>query len=244
MSNRPVGEVIEAATTHFIAQCLEVPRQDIPKLYDPPPFGAFIKIGRPPVAAEARIEVEPRIELEEDDPFAAPQLDSSAATGENLGPAVYALVCAANTVSLEPNRRPSALGFEDEDEIRARQPQIFELLRTEFSGLLLAHSVGDGKGLRRYLPPTPPRIHSRVYGCDPAEVRALTADLGFLRSLLAPVGGPLTAVPADELVAACLRHAREAQFDDQGFLLRAGRTLATLLSDDYDRLQAILRNVI
>ena len=85
---------------------------------------------------------------------------------------MYALVYGANTASLEPSRRPSALGFADEDEMRRQQPQIFELLRTEFSGLLVAYSEGDGKALRRHLPPMPPRIHSRVYPCTPAEMRA------------------------------------------------------------------------
>ena len=51
-------------------------------------------------------------------------------------------------------------------------------------------------------------------------------------------------MPSDELAAACLRLARDAQPDDQAFLLRAGRTLATLLASDYERLQAILRNVL
>ena len=167
-----------------------------------------------------------------------------ASAGTPLPAATYALVYGANTASLEPNRRPSALGFADEDELRAQQPQIFELLRTEFSGLLIAYASGDGKALRRHLPPKPPRIHSRVYLCDDAEVRALTEDLSFLRALLLPSGGALGGVPTDELVAACLRGAREAQLNDQEFLLRAGKTLATLLAEDYDRLQAILRSVM
>jgi len=71
----------------------------------------------------------------------------------------------------------------------------------------------------------------------------LTSDLGFLRPILLPSGGGLAGVPADELAAACLRQARTAQAHDPGFLLRAGRALALLLSDDYDRLQAILRSI-
>ena len=245
MSNKPIGEVIESGTTAFVAQCLEVPREIVPRLYDPPPFGSFVKIGKP-----APAEVPPPLgiagETEEEDPFALafdpapPQIS----TGVGLPPAVYALVYGANTASLEPNRRPSALGFADEDEMRLQQPQIFELLRTEFSGLLIAYSEGGDKPLRRHLPPLPPRIHSRVYPCSPEETRMLTEDLSFLRSLLLPSGGALAGVPSDELAAACLRMAREAHPDDQAFLLRAGRTLATLLATDYERLQAILRNVL
>jgi hypothetical protein len=246
--NAPIGEIIEAGTTNFVAQCLEVPRQNEPRLYDPPPFGSFVKImsakPMPPVLVLAE---EPFVEDggEEDDPFAPSVVSTRAAMpGTTLPAATYALVYGANTASLEMGRRPSALGFADEDELRAQQPQIFELLRTEFSGLLLAYSEGEGKALRRHLPPKPPRIHSRVYPCNGAEIRGLTEDLSFLRAILLPSGGALSGVPSDELAAACLRQAREAQVNDQEFLLRAGRTLASLLADDYDRLQAIIRNVL
>ncbi len=245
MTDKPIGEIIEAGTTAFVAQCLEVPREIVPRLYDPPPFGSFVKIGKP---APAVLSSAPPPDIaEEDDPFATLPFDdrASASTGgAELPPAVYALVYGATTSSLEPNRRPSALGFADEDEMRNQQPQIFELLRTEFSGLLIAYAPGEGKGLRRHLPPLPPRIHSRVYPCTIDETRILTEDLSFLRSILLPSGGALAGVPSDELAAACLRQAREAHSDDGAFLRRAGRTLATFLASDYERLQAILRNVL
>lgn len=240
--DKPIGEIIEAATTAFVAQCLEVPRQIVPKLYDPPPFGAFVKIGKPRQAAPEAQETDKEMD-EEDDPFALPGVPKSSVLPLS-DPAIYALVFAASTSSLEPSRRPSALGFADEDELSREQPQIFELLRTEFSGLLVAYSAGDGKGLRRHLPPRPPRIHSRVYPCDVDEIRALTDDLSFLRSILLPAGGAMPGVPADELVGACLRQARDVQTDDRAFLLRAGKALAALLAEDYDRLQFILRSVI
>ncbi len=248
MTNKPIGEVIEAGTTAFVAQCLEVPREIVPRLYDPPPFGSFVKIGK--LTSTTEVPPPPGIEgdsAEEEDPFALafdPPPSMQISTGLGLPPAVYALVYGATTSSLEPNRRPSALGFADEDEMRLQQPQIFELLRTEFSGLLVGYSEGGDKPLRRHLPPLPPRIHSRVYPCSPEETRLLTEDLSFLRGLLLPSGGALAGVPSDELAAACLRLARECHADDQAFLLRAGRTLATLLATDFERLQAILRNVL
>lgn len=239
----------------FVAQCLEVPRHPVPMLYDPPPLGAFVKIGKqspptPPGLGAGGLLAPPQSgaggpDVEEEDPFASRAGVSDAATlGTALPAATYALVYGANTASLEPNRRPSALGFADEDELRAEQPQIFELLRTEFSGLLIAYAPGGGHALRRHLPPTPPRIHSRVYLCSAEEVRVLTADLSFLRGLLLPTGGVLAGVPTDELAAACLRGARGAQADDQEFLRRMGRTLALLLPEDYERLQAIMRSIL
>ena len=241
MTHKPIGEIIEAGTTAFVAQCLEMPREREARLYDPPPFGSFVKIGKPASAAQT-----PAVSVsifEEEDPF-ADSVPLAVNAGAGLAPAVYALVYGANTASLEPNRRPSALGFEDEDEMRSKQPQIFELLRTEFSGLLVAYSEGGDKPLRRHLPPLPPRIHSWVYPCTPEETRLLTEDLSFLRSVLLPSGGALAGVPSDELAAACLRLARETHPDDQLFLVRAGQTLARFMPNDYERLQAILRNVI
>ncbi len=244
--NSPIGEIIEAGTRAFVAQCLEVPRQIVPRLYDPPPLGAFVKIGRPQAMPPAPPELGAEGPTEEEDPFARPFIGGldAAGAGTPLPAATFALVYDACTTSLEPSRRPSALGFADEDEIRSEQPQIFELLRTEFSGLLIAYAPGEGKPLRRHLPPTPPRIHSRVYPCSPEEVRALTADLSFLRGVLLPSGGVLGGVPTDDLAAACLRGAREAHPDDGAFLLRAGRALASLLAEDYERLQAILQSVL
>ena len=49
-NDKPIGEIIEVGTTAFVAQCLEVPREIVPCLYDPPPFGSFIKIGKPVAA--------------------------------------------------------------------------------------------------------------------------------------------------------------------------------------------------
>ncbi len=131
MTDKPIGEIIEAGTTAFVAQCLEVPREIVPRLYDPPPFGSFVKIGKPATVAESVLT--PIGTVEEDDPFATPPLEERdprpLPARTDLPPAVYALVYGANTASLEPNRRPSALGFADEDEMRKQQPQIFELLR-------------------------------------------------------------------------------------------------------------------
>jgi hypothetical protein len=241
LTNKPIGEIIEAGTTAFVAQCLEMPRDIVSRLYDPPPFGSFVKIGKPAPASQA--PAAPPM-FDEEDPFADDAASPVVSTGVGLPPAVYALVYGANTASLEPNRRPSALGFEDEDEMLSKQPQIFELLRTEFSGLLIAYSEGGDKPLRRHLPPLPPRIHSWVYPCTPEETRLLTEDLSFLRSVLLPSGGALAGVPSDELAAACLRLARETHPDDQIFLIRAGQTLARFMANDYERLQAILRNVL
>lgn len=240
-----IGEVIESSTTHFVAQCLEVPRQHEPRLYDPPVFGSYVKVVRN-IKASQDTQNNNTGEtpsagglFEEVDPFADPPVQNII-----LPEAVYALVFSACTTSLEPNRRPSALGIPDEEEIRKKQPQIFELLRTEFSALSIAYSCGDDKGLRRHIPPIPPRIHAMVLPCDEMEVGLLTEDLSFLRSILLSGVAATSGVPSDELAAACLREARSIAPDDTQFLYKAGKALASILTGDYERLQSILRKVV
>jgi hypothetical protein len=74
----------------------------------------------------------------------------------------------------------------------------------------------------------------------PAEIRAFTERLEFLRTLLAA-----PAAVADELVAASARLAAAAREPGEAdaFLLRVGRELAVRLRDDYDRLTAVLRRL-
>jgi len=225
--SEPIGEIVEASTTSFVAQRHGIPGSSGSRLYDPPAFGSFVKIinAIPPPALTT-------IDGVEVDPFErrARQLET------------YALVCHARTTSLPPGRRPVALGLSTEEEIRNQQPQIFDLLTTEFSGLLIAYKLTDNS-IRRHLPPIPPRMHSQVCNCSDNEVADLTANLAFLRTVLSP-GAPIQGAPSPEaLVAACLRNAWITQNESQDFLELAGRKLLDLLGDDYDRLRAIMNGV-
>lgn len=229
---RPVGEVIAATTTGFTAQCIEIPRPDaVSDLPDPPAFGAFVRVGPVPGANPLPADF---------DPFET--LPPAAAADPTAPATLYGVVCHAETGALEPGRPLTAFGL-DEDELRREQPQIFELLTTRFSAVLVAHSGADGT-IRPYLPPRPPRPHTRVFVCDEAETRRLTERLDYLRALLEPVSGGGIAFPADELVSALLRHAWRARSGDEAFLVRAGRELAVLLPDDYDRLRALVNRVL
>jgi hypothetical protein len=221
-----LGEIIEASTTRFLAQC---PRQ---KLHKPPAFGAFVRILPPGSVAPASQDSIPS-----EDPFADPVLPvpGSLPSGMPEG-TLYALVCAASTGSAEPGRRPTAYGL-DEQQLRAEQPQIFDLLATEFAALHIGFA--EGERVRPYLPPYPPRLHAFVTACSPGEVCALTAAPDFLRFLLAAPGE----AGADELIAASLRHAYRCRNADFTFLVRAGKQLAGLLRDDPDRLTAILHKL-
>ena len=189
-----VGEVVEASTSSFIAQCH--------RLYDAPPLGALVRCGHADYA-------------------------------------VYAIVAEVTTRSLDPGRRPTAVGHDEatEDDVYRRNPQLGRLLSTEITAVTVAHSAGDGS-LLRYLPPSPPRIHAFVSGCAAADLRRLSDSLDFLPTLLAaPVASP------DDVAAAFLRQAADAHDDPEAFLVTAGRDLAALLGAQVPRLNSLLKRL-
>lgn len=193
MALRPgrVGEVIEATSTTFVAQCY--------KLYAAPPLGTFVRTG---------------------------------------SPAIYGVVYRVTTEPLDSSRPILARGdgAATEEDIYRNNPQIARLLTSRFETLIVGY-CSEGRS-HHFLPPLPPRVHSFVYACVPAEVVQFTSQLDFLHLV---VNSGLPAV--DEVVGACLREAREAHPDRQEFLWRAGKTLAAELAGDLPRLSAILRRV-
>ena len=152
---------------------------------------------------------------------------------------IYGVVYRAATASIEPGRRPIARGREEseEEDIYRSNPQLSHLLRTDFSSLVVGHR--EEERLSHYLPPRPARIHSFVYLCDPDEVHRFSQSLDFL-SLLLNAG---TSGATEELIAACLRQASEAQPDHRGFLVAAGKQLVDLLGGEPIRLNNILRRI-
>ncbi len=150
-------------------------------------------------------------------------------------PAIFGLVHNVSTHSMEPNRRPTAYG-KTEHELRMEQPQIFELLKTEFEAAVVGFR--DDREVQQVLPPQPPRIHSFVLHCTEAEIKGLTGNGDFLRTI---VGAPR--LPVDDLMIAAIRNAWKARAYDMAYLVSLGKDLCRLVRDDYDRLSSILRRV-
>jgi hypothetical protein len=194
LTENRVGEVIEASTAEFTAQCYE--------LYQSPPLGSLVKTTDQP--------------------------------GE-----LYGVVYNATTASIDPGRRPIARGgdAQSEDEIYCQSPQLWQLLRSEFSVLMVGHRQ-DGR-LYHYLPAKPARVHSFVYACPPEEVKEFSQSLAFLNMLV----NTSLPVPRDELIAACLRHMSHTHEDRHRFLVTAGKKLATLLGNQFNQLNAILERI-
>ncbi len=241
--NQFVGEIIEASTSEFTAESYT--------LHAPPRFGSFVKIpmdmGSPEVGEERTSNVEP---LDEGDPFAFRAAEGSFSAdfdavmgGERIDrstpiqPAIYAVVYSATTTSTETGKQPRAY-WKDEDELAREQPQLAEwLLMTKFQAAIIGYAQGNS--IRQYLPPLPPKIHTHVFECTPEEIVRLTNRMDFLRTLVG-----FRNAPSDEMVAACIREACFARGGDREFTVSAGKELANLLREDYERLHAIVRRIL
>jgi hypothetical protein len=184
------------------------------KLNEPPGFGTFVRV--PPANVPSRQE----------DPF-----EDSPPPGT-----IYGITIRAQTASREPNRRAASFGL-DEKDLEREQPQLWELLATDFTCLILAHSASGV--IHLFLPSAPPRLHASVQPCSESEVCAITEGFAYLRTIASSPECP----NCDELLAATLREAHRCHGKDAEFLIRAGRHLAHLLGDDYERLAAILRKL-
>jgi hypothetical protein len=153
--------------------------------------------------------------------------------------AIFGVVYFAETHSLEPGRRIIARGenMSTEEEIYKNNPQLKKLLTTHFKVSIIGHQREDD--IFHYLPQNAARIHSFVYRCTDDETRAFTQRLDYLK-LLIDADLP---VSCDEIVAASVRYAGQAYNNHQDFFIRAGREIATLLSGDTARLNAILKRL-
>jgi hypothetical protein len=164
------------------------------------------------------------------------------AASRTPGMSVYGLVYEIRTGSKEPGGRAVVRGRTYsgrnlyDDEIYAEHPDLAEVLQTEFAVITVGFCEHDR--VFQYLPPQPPPVHYSVYECDADEVARFSAASDFFRAVLFAAH-----IPSDELLGATIRAAARARPDGPTYLVQAGRELAGLLKDDYDRLAALLRRI-
>jgi HAS barrel domain. len=155
---------------------------------------------------------------------------------------IYALVYDIRTGSKEPGGRAVVRGrtYTGRDlydhEIYQEHPDLAEVLQTEFSAITVGFS--EYGRIYQYLPPLPPPVHYSVYQCSNEELVEFSNNSDFFRTILFAAQ-----LPSDELLCAAVRAFARVQRDGHSYLLRAGREIANLLKDDYDRLVAILRRI-
>ena len=244
MGEEAIGEVIEASTAEFAAESRE--------LHAPPAFGSFVKVlwdGEENPQGLSAIQLQPG--SSEEDPFDSFRRGAGSfvvsyqdiieggepdETHPGLSPAIYAVVHQATTGPADSGRRLRAY-WKDEKQLSEEQPELSEwLLVTSFSAIVIGYSA-NGR-VRQFVPPRPPKLHLPVHPCTPEEIRLITRRMDFLRTL-----SNFRTASSEEVVAACIREANAARGGDFEFLVAAGKELANLFKDDYDRLQAIMRRV-
>lgn len=147
----------------------------------------------------------------------------------------YALVSYAETASIDTGRRPIArgAGLASEEDLYRRHPELGQLLRTLFTGVVVAH--GRAGRLHPYLPAHPPRVHAFVHAATPHETATLAAQPDLLPAIAS------THIEAgEEFIAASLRTLASSTPDPHAYLTDAARRLVLLLRGDPTRLQSLL----
>ena len=161
-----IAEVIETATTEFLAQCLEPEDLSFPVM---PPFGSWVRSvdeesGNYIFAVVYHATTSPI-----DSVHRAVALGLSLAELREQQPQIFAM--------LKTEFRAAIVGFVP--------PGVGE------NG-----SKYLGSRVYQYLPPRPPQIHQAVYQCQPEEIIHFSQELDFLRTLLQVQGAPVEGLTA------------------------------------------------
>lgn len=164
-----IGEVIQTASTEFLAQCLDPEDLSFPIM---PPFGSWVSSmdevsGNHILAVVCHVTTSPI-----DTVHRARALGMTLDELREQQPQIFAM--------LKTEFRAAIVGF-------VVPPQ-------EVNG-----SIPSGGKVYQYLPPRPPQIHQAVYRCEPADIIYFSEQLDFLRTLLQVVGAPVEALTASAI---------------------------------------------
>ena len=162
-----IAEVIETATTEFLAQCLDPEDLSFPVM---PPFGSWVKSFDEESGNQILAVIYHATTSPIDSVHRARALGLSLQELREQQPQIFAM--------LKTEFRAAIVGFV------GAPPQ-------EVNG-----SKPPGGAVYQYLPPRPPQIHQAVYRCEPAEIIHFSEQLDFLRSLLQVLGAPVEALAA------------------------------------------------
>lgn len=161
-----IGEVIETATTEFLAQCLEPEDLSFPVM---PPFGSWVKSldeesGNKIFAIVTHVTTSPI-----DSVHRARALGLSLEELKEQQPQIFAM--------LKTEFRAVIMGF--------------ETVSSTNNGF-----NSNANSVYQYLPPRPPQIHQAVYRCETQEITKFTENADFLRVLLSLPNTPIESLIA------------------------------------------------
>lgn len=161
-----IAEVIETATTEFLAQCLEPEDLSFPVM---PPFGSWVKSVDEESGNQIMAVVYHATTTPIDSVHRAVALGLSMAELREQQPQIFAMI--------KTEFRAAIVGFMPPSR--------------EGNGTDNYHSR-----VYQYLPPRPPQVHQGVYECQAAEIIKFSEKLDFLRTLLQVNGAPVEALMA------------------------------------------------
>lgn len=164
--DRHIAEVIETATTEFLAQCLEPEDLSFPVM---PPFGSWVKAADEESGNQVFAVVYYATTSPIDSIHRARALGLSLEDLREQQPQIFAM--------LKTEFRAAIVGFMPPHE--------------GVNG-----ATRSGSPVYQYLPPRPPQIHQAVYQCEPEEIVRFSEQLDFLRTLLQVTGAPVEALTA------------------------------------------------
>lgn len=167
--NRPpnhIAEVIETATTEFLAQCLEPEDLSFPVM---PAFGSWVRSRDEESGNHVYAVVYHATTSPIDSVHRARALGLSLQELREQQPQIFAM--------LKTEFRAAIIGF---------RPGELDITGSD--------RLSDT--IYQHLPPRPPQIHQAVYACDPQEVLQFSEKLDFLRTLLQINGAPVDALTA------------------------------------------------
>jgi len=164
-----IAEVIETATTEFLAQCLEPEDLSFAVM---PPFGSWVKAtdeesGNQIYAVVYHVTTSPI-----DSVHRARALGLSLQDLREQQPQIFAM--------LKTEFRAAIVGF-------------LPPARNSKNG---AGRTAAKPIVYQYLPPRPPQIHQAVYYCEAEEIIRFSDQLDFLRTLLQVAGAPVDGLAA------------------------------------------------
>ncbi|MBW4466043.1 MAG: hypothetical protein KME07_11470 [Pegethrix bostrychoides GSE-TBD4-15B] len=157
-----IAEVIETATTEFLAQCLEPEDLSFATM---PPFGSWVKANDEDSGSQIYAVIYHVTTSPIDSVHRARALGLSLPELREQQPQIFAM--------LKTEFRAVIVGY---------QP-----LAVNRNGS--SHRELD-KAVYQHLPPRPPQVHQAVYYCEPDEIIHFSEQLDFFRTLLQTQGAP------------------------------------------------------
>lgn len=246
-----IAEVIETATTEFLAQCLEPEDLSFAVM---PPFGSWVKAIDEESGNQIFAVVYHATTSPIDSVHRARALGLSLQDLREQQPQIFAMLKTEFRAAIVGFQLPSPLGSPtSESKINGKSngknsgksksngrsgTSSNESLTADVDPWQNGSQLTMGGMIFQHLPPRPPQVHQAVYRCEPEEVIQFSERLDFLRTLL-----QLSSAPVDALAAATIREIYQLRRADRRWLVEAGRSLSVWLKDDYDRLRMILNQI-